>query len=365
MPARDALKGELRTAWTRKLAHWWRHYNEEYLAAELRAPMFGIGRGERTLGQWDGIHRTLMISEAHIVRDPWLTVMETLRHEMAHQYVDEVLRPEGGGPHGPAFQKACRRLRCSSLPGEGDGSSEPAGTGEEDGKILRVLKKVLSLAGSPNEHEAQSAVQKARYLLAKYNIDLIELDRERRFGNRCLGEVKGRRAPLEIWLASILNEFFFVEVIWAHSYDAARDRAGTILQIFGTPENLEMAEYVYDYVLQLLGGLWEAYKAHNGLRGNRERQRFFSGVVEGLYNKLRDQDRRIQQTEALVWKGDPALQSYYRYFHPRIRTRYGGGVSRTPAYRDGLREGARVTIHKPIGDRGTGRGGYLGEGGGR
>ena len=39
--------------------------------------------------------------------EPWQVVIEVLRHEMAHQYVDEVLRIHDESAHGPAFRKVC------------------------------------------------------------------------------------------------------------------------------------------------------------------------------------------------------------------------------------------------------------------
>ena len=349
------LKGQLHTQWNRQLYLWWHSYNQEYLSMALRKPLIRIGESEQQLGSWNERRRELTISQCHIMRDPWPSVMDTLRHEMAHQYVDEVLKPAPERPHGPAFQAACRRLRClPRLEGTLKESSQP-----EEERILRVLKKVLSLAGSPNEHEAQAAVQKARYLLTKYSINLVKLDRERHFSSRCLGQVKRRRMSYELWLASILNEFFFVEVLWAESYDALRGRSGSVLEIYGTPPNLEMAEYVYHYLLGLLDHLWEAYKTRNGIRLNRERQRYLAGVLEGFYRKLLEQGTTLERTHALVWKGDPRLHRFYRYLNPRVQKRCWGGPSRTRAYEDGRREGQRVAIRRPITEKGPGLAGYL------
>ena len=346
MKQAERLKLDLRTAWTRKLYLWWGYYNEEYLSGALKRPVIRLGGGEGTLGSWDGTRRVLTVSDRHVERDAWLQVMETLRHEMAHQVVDEVLEAADEAPHGAAFREACRRLRCRPNP---RATRADVGGGEaEDDRVVRVLKKVLSLASSPNEYEAQTAVQKARQLLVKYNIDLVELDRERRFETRCLGGVKGRRTSAELWLASLLNRFFFVEVLWVQSYDARRDRPGSILQIYGTPQNLDMADYVYGYLFALLDRLWKAYRVENDIRSNRERQRYFSGVLEGFYRKLEAQERRLEETRALVWKGDSRLKAFYRYLNPRVETRYGGGVNPTEAYRDGVREGRRVTIQRPI-----------------
>ena len=107
------LAADLRVAWTRKLVLWWQHYNAEYLQSALRIPLVEIVDARSFLGRWHGGERRLVIAVAHIEEDPWLDVLDTLRHEMAHQYVDDVLAISGEPPHGPAFRRACEKLRCS------------------------------------------------------------------------------------------------------------------------------------------------------------------------------------------------------------------------------------------------------------
>ena len=348
------LEAGLRAAWTRKLRQWWEHYNQEYLEGALKAPLIQLGESESQLGRWERAPRRLTIAVAHLREHPWLEVMETLRHEMAHQYADEVLGAGGELPHGPAFKRACERLRCNPR-----ASYQAGAEGAEEERVLRVLKKVLSLASSPNEHEAQSAVNKARRLLLEYNLDIVELDRERGFSCRSLGPVKARHASHEMWLPMILHEFFFVEVLWSPTYEPLRDREGSVLQTYGTPANLDMAEYVYSFLTQLLEQLWAGYKERQGLSGERQRQSYYVGVLQGVYGALREQEQQIHASQALVWKGDLRLQEYYRYLNPRVRTRKGGGVAATPAYQDGVEEGRRVRIHRPLHERQDQVSGYL------
>lgn len=354
MGAPQELEARLRAIWTRKLQRWWQYYNELYLDGALRPPLLCLGEAEGELGRWEQQRRRLTISARHLEREPWLEVMETLRHEMAHQHADEVLKARGEPPHGPAFRQACQRLRCS--PRASLQEDQPRA---EDERVLRVLKKVLSLASSPNEHEARAAVSKARRLLLEYNIDVVALDQERGFACRGLGPIKARHASYEMWLPVILHEFFFVEVIWAPTYQARLDREGTVLQTYGTPANLDMAEYVYHFLSGLLEQLWRGYKERQGLRGERERQRYFAGVLQGVYRALQEQERQMDQQQALVWQGDPRLEEYYRYLNPRVRVRRGGGVVATAAYQDGVEEGRRVRIHRPLHERKEGLGGQL------
>jgi hypothetical protein len=338
------LESDLHRAWGRRLASWWTQYNDEYVEGRMQAPTFRIGSSGQTLGQWDGARREIVLSARHILRDDWTSVLETLRHEMAHQYVREVLQVADESAHGNAFAEACHRLRCSAEAGAP--VEELVGSGPD--KSLRVIQKLLSLAESPNENEAQAAVQKARRLLVKYNIDVVELDRKRDFEVRVLGEVKARHTSSELWIGSILNRFFFVESLWSQSYDAEKNRRGTVLQIYGTRENLDMGAYVYDFLSGLLPSLWDDYKASRRLSGNRERQRYFAGVMEGFFEKLSKQEKALVTSEALVWKGDPQLSSFFRYHNPRVVTRYSGGVTRSETYEDGVAEGKNVSIRKPV-----------------
>ncbi len=353
----NRIADQLREIWTHKLAMWWAHYNALYLNKAMRPPVFRLGRGTTVLGHWDGALRVLTISEVHIERDSWLSVMDTLRHEMAHQYVTDVLKVHDESAHGAAFRQACEKLRCN--PNAQAKADEFKTESVIEDRILRVLQKVLSLTGSPNEHEAQAAMQKAHHLLMTYNIDLVALDRTRRFDTRCLGEVKGRHTSAELWLASVLNRFFFVQTLWVHSYVASQNHEGTVLQIYGTPENLDMAAYVYDYLMHLLDGLWEIYRHEKRLRGHSERQRYFAGVLSGFYQKLETQEKALAQTEALIWKGDAQLQAFYRHVNPYIQKRYGKGVRATDAYLDGVKDGKQVTIHRPVTGSGDGVKGLL------
>ncbi len=338
----------------RKLHVWWDHYNETYLSGVLSRPVIVLSGSGLALGHWDQSRRTIAISSSHIVSHAWEDVLDTLRHEMAHQYVDDELHPEGESAHGPAFREACDRMRCSPR-----ASAESGSLQDQDDRTLRLVRKLLSLADSPNEHEAQVAVQKARRLLVKYNIDLVNLDAERRFESRIVGEVKGRHTSAEIWLSAILNRFFFVEAIWSQSYDAVNDRSGTRLQIYGTSQNLDMAGYVYGYLNGLLPQLWDTYQEREGLSGNRERQRYYTGVLEGFHAKLTEQEGQLERDHALVWMGDAALKSYYRHINPNVHTRYGGGGRRNDVYDAGVEEGRNVNIHRPVREKGSGMRGLL------
>ena len=49
-------------------------------------------------------------------------------------------------------------------------------------------------------------------------------------------------------LAGILSDHFFVEVIWVPVWRPLDGKRGSVLEVCGSPANLELAEYVHAFV---------------------------------------------------------------------------------------------------------------------
>ena len=125
----------------------------------------------------------------------------------------------------------------------------------------------------------------------------------------------------------------------------------TVLEIYGTSANMDMAAYVYTYLSGLIERLWSTYKRRESIAANRERQRYWAGILEGLYHKLREQEHAIGGFLGevyLVWRSDDRLRNYYRYINLRVRTSYGTGVADSAACRDGLEKGQKAQIRRPV-----------------
>lgn len=338
---------DLSRHWHLELYAWWSFYNDEYAAERLRRPAIRIDASTSHHGSWNAARREITISQAHILAHPWHEVMATLRHEMAHQYADEILGAVNETPHGPLFRQASNLLRVTPK------KSDTPDASDARTRALDKVTKLLALSASPNESEAAAAMRKAHELLAKHNIRMVEADAERRFTFRTLGTVKKRHQAWEYTLASLLNEFFFVETIWARGFDAKNATRGTNLEVYGTVENLDMAEYVWRFLVGLLPNLWTDYRTSNGLRSNAERMRFFDGVLRGFADKLGEERRRLREERALVWTGDPALESWFRHHNPRVHMVATGGGRASAAYHDGMAAGRDVTIHRPVARQGA------------
>ena len=212
---------------------------------------------------------------------------------------------------------------------------------------------MLALAQSPNENEAQTAMAKAHELLLRHNLSLLDTQTKWNYLHKQIGEI-GRRDPAKSIIGSILCKFFFVEAIWTFAYDQHSNRRGRILEIYGTPENVEMAEYVYHYLQNISELLWREYKEKGHIDGNRHRRTFIYGLLNGFYHKL-DSKSQENASQKLVWKGDPRLKEFYHQRNP-MRTRASSRYSKTcqDAYNSGVSQGKKLIIHKGIRESGNG-----------
>ena len=143
----------------RQLLLRWRRINDECLGGRLTPPVFVLDEARQRLGRWEGNTRTLGISRDHIRSSNWLQIEQTLRHEMAHQAVSELFDASAAKPHGILFRRACRMLEVA--PGEVGTSAYDPNTN----RVLRRIQKLMQLATSANENEAQSAMNTANSTL--------------------------------------------------------------------------------------------------------------------------------------------------------------------------------------------------------
>jgi hypothetical protein len=346
------LSATLEAALLRQLGETWAEINQNHFRGRLRRPVFGLAEGSR-LGAWIGERRTLELSRALVLEQPWGVVREVCKHEMVHQFVDEVLQIHDQSAHGPAFEGLCLQHgidpAASGLPAAGpDGGSV----------ALRRIARLLALAQSPNVHEAEAAMQQARRLMLKHNIDAATAAAREGFSFRHLGIPRRRIDAHEQVLAGILAEHFFVEVIWVPSYLPREGRSGRVLELCGTTSNLDVAAYVHGFVLETGERLWREHRRRQRIPGDRERRRFLLGVMIGFEEKLAAGAAESQR-EGLIWRGDPALETYLQRRYPR---RSGGGsigFHRTAAYEHGRSAGQKIVLHRGVGDAPAQRGRLL------
>ncbi|KYG00980.1 hypothetical protein BE20_54100 [Sorangium cellulosum] len=347
------LSAELEAALVRELMAAYQSLNYTHFRRKLRPPSIELSDAASRLGRWMSEARAIEISRPLVLTQPWGVVIEVLKHEMAHQYVHEVLGVTDEAAHGPAFREVCERLgidaTASGMP-SADAGGAARGDGSVDGADARILDRIarlLALADSPNANEAQAAMSAAQRLMLKYNLDVAKARAARQYGFRHLGAPSGRVGESERIVGGILGKHFFVEAIWVPVYAPLEGKRGSVLEICGTPANLEMAAYVHAFLHHTAEQLWNEHKRTHGVKGNKDRRTYQAGVMLGFLEKL-NAERKVSAEQGLVWVRDADLDGYYRTRHPHVQHLRHAGNQRTPAHAHGREAGRKIVLHRPM-----------------
>jgi len=365
---RDEAGIELRRAWVSQLYQEHEHICWSY-KVDLEKPLIEISESTRNWGSWDPDIRTIKLSSLLIEEHSWDIVIQVLKHEIAHQVVSDIFGSDDG--HGPLFRRACEKLGIPEVfcRAGGDIPRQLRDFRREEGisenaRILEKVRKLLSLAQSNNEHEAFLAMKKANQLIKKHNLQRIEQNGDATYVHAIIGHKKKRVENYQRSICLILQRYFFVEVVYSYLYDAHDGETYKTIELLGTVENVLMAEYVYYFLLNQLEILWKDHRSKNGRIDNRKKRSYWLGVLKGFSNRLaglekdrkhpdRPEDPDYRTTSALVCAQDIMLSQYMGMRFPRLQKIWPQSTSLDYGiYRDGLRDGARLTIHRGIAQQG-------------
>ncbi len=339
----ERLSEELERAASHAIARAWDDLNGTLFRFELMRPAFMLVDSRSRLGRWHGGLRVIELARSLLLEQGWGVLTEVLKHEMAHQYVDEVLGQPDDAMHGSVFRRVCEER---GIDASAAGVPDTENTHAVDQHLLERIAKLLALAESSNEHEAQAAMSAAQRLMLKYNIDLAISGRQPEHRFRHLGTPTGRVNEAQRILAGILGDHFFVQTIWVPVWQPLLGKRGSVLEICGSQANLELADYVHAFLNLTAERLFRDFRSTATGRGAK-RLTFIAGVMAGFRDRL-ERERKKSKAEGLVWVGDPALEGFFRKRHPRIRwTRYAVGHG-SEAYARGREAGAKIVLHRGI-----------------
>ncbi len=359
-------QSELFHLWSRQLQREFHDINWRY-KLNLSLPLFEIFKAKKRYGSWDPNQRIIRISSVLIENFSWDIVIQILKHEIAHQICSEIFCDASGG-HGRNFHRACDllglapefRLAGGDLP---QGFISSAAVDQQTDKGRRFIKKIsklLALAQSANEHEANLAMTKAGELMDKYNLRQLEDDSSQGYGYLIINLKKKRTERYQRQICRILQEFFYVKIVFSSLYDSLLDTEHNIIELLGRRENIEVAEYIYFFLENKLKELWQQNRTR--FRGNatRARNSYYSGLLAGFYDKLEQQNQNLKKhsvydhyssnTSALVVAEDQQLQNFIGNRYPRLccRSRQKATIYRD-SYDRGVEDGAKIVINKGVG----------------
>lgn len=325
---------------------------------KMSPPIIVIDDVTSRYGLWNSELRTLHISYSLIRDHPWDIVVEIFKHELAHQYVSQILKIND--QHGKDFHRACDRLgvehwaRFSKI----DIPEYFTHWRDQDKEkthspLLRKAEKLLALAQSNNEYEALSAMKKVRELYEKYNIEVETKTSKEDYVTCVINHKKKRIETYQTMISSILNEYFFVRIIFSRLYDPKTDTIHKTIEIMGTKQNVLMAEYVYWFLFNNLSEMWKAYKKTTPKKGMKVRNSFYMGILSGFEQKLRkseiEKNKAPSENKGLLVLGEQKLAEFSNLKHPKLRSRsWGASVHDQGSYQEGKAKGKSLNLNKAV-----------------
>ena len=284
-----------------------------------------------------GINKNLMYSAKTEV------IKNILRHELAH-YIAYLETGEGIYPHGKEFREICKSFGWNeeiySAVGNLDLMNEKIEGDFPSENVIAKVKKLLSLAGSSNIHEAELATLKANKIILEHNLKRLgEEDDDTTYLKRVLSGKRNNGKYRAIY--EILRSFM-VQPVFNYG------KGIFYLEVIGERENVEMADYVASFLDFELESLWLKHRGDH--RGINAKNSFMKGVWESFVENLSRDKSELYSKKALV-KMDKALQNRVKMAYPRLSgvSAKGNSISQD-AKSLGNKAGTDLSIRKGIGN---------------
>ena len=219
--------------------------------------------------------------------------------------------------------------------------------------IIEKIKKLLSLANSPNENEAKLAASKANEMLVKHNISMQTVQESNfEYIIQSVEEERARIDHYEVLILMLLRKHYFVEIgIKSGKRIEGMKYFSKSLQIFGRPENVEVAGYVYSYLRQTFPVLWREFKKNTGANVSAKKS-YYIGLSEGISEVLEKTRLHVEQETGLMVINDKKLEAANKARCNGNHTVSSGNVNQS-AKAHGYEHGKNVRIAKPITSQST------------
>ncbi len=326
----------------------------------IRMPAFRLSDGTHPLASWTSAGYLMSFSRKFVFAEDWGSLVEVLRHEIAHQLAATLDGAEEETPHGPIFRKACHLLHADPRATGSWGALRTGTSGATvtpQDRLIRKVQLLMQLAGSENPHESAQAAAKANTLITKYNLDVLYNDEKRDFVSLFLGKPALRHSGSTVSITALLEAHYFVQVVWVSSYVLEKGKMGRVPEVSGTPPNVRIASYVFDYLHRYITSQWDHYRREVKVARN-EKASFSLGLVDGFRKTLDRQKIKTLQEYAetlpgknLMKREDARLKAYLGARYNRLRSfRRASGVDPS-AYSAGKKIGEKLVISKGIDHR--------------
>lgn len=220
-------------------------------------------------------------------------------------------------------------------------------------EVIKKIQKLLALAKSSNEHEAQTAMLQVQKLMVKHKLTMKEVEEAKKQPINIADErtnVTYTRARWKIGLAMTIAENFS-----CYAYNKI-NKTRTIC-FFGKDEDVMVCKIMLEYALNVINSEVNKFKNQYKKQGKSTRgieNMYAIGFVEGLATSFEKQKEENKQEWGLVLVKDEAVvQAYESKGLVKSKIKPIEIVNDDNIYNKGIRDGKKFNISDKIANDGV------------
>ena len=213
--------------------------------------------------------------------------------------------------------------------------------------IVERAQKLMRMADGGTEHEAEVAYAKLQRLMVEYNLDIQQVrgaaTEEDYVQEDTSSEFRMKEAPEDIYTLSIIQDHFFVKVVFTHDRDRETLEAFKKVVFIGRRENVDIAKMLYFELRHTYRFLWSNYKFVNKCPMS-SKPSFYAGLTEGLDQKIRHEKSLVEAERGLVLVKDSDLENHFNKLFPGLGSKSAPSIGDWSAYGSGQQEGRNINL---------------------
>lgn len=251
----------------------------------------------------------------------------------------------------------------------------------QNAELSKVKARIKALSNKTvergcSEHEAMEAMAAVGRLLTQYNLTMNEIDVREQICKTITIQLPGqRRGSVDgamISLAALFDARVWFKSHYEKDKDSHRTVRKTAYAFFGTENDLEMIQYLYDTISKAIETETDNFKNSDEYKTSRARKSasvsFGHGMAARISDRLRDLKAEIDATtkaavstgtSLIVLKGQLIQEEFDKQHGFKLRPATSGRrCNNFAAFAKGVSAGDRVNLSRPIAG-GSKFGGYL------
>ncbi len=213
---------------------------------------------------------------------------------------------------------------------------------DDQKQVMEKIRKLLSLATSPEKEEAETAIMKAHELLFKYNLSMADINEGKTTIKEVVYQDGFRRKQWRGLLLYNIAKANYSALLTGEGYGGHYS-----FTFVGKEHNLQTCIWMSDYLLKAVERISRKEIPKNAKQKYRENYRL--GMATGIsytLSELRAEEETGPESRSLILAEDAQLSEYLQ--EQGLRTKETFIKSGSKAFYNGVREGLKIPLNTQI-----------------